>query len=478
MMWPAAELARLLGCRLPAGKLPPGWDPAQVTTDSRQARPGELFVALRGTDFRGAAFVAEVRRRGATAAVVAAADAPLAREAGLPLFVVDDALAALGRLGRDVRRQRGGRVVAVTGSNGKTTTKELLAAALRPIGPVHKTHGNFNNLVGVPKTLLAWPVQARCAVVEMGMNAPGEIAQLALLAAPNVGLVTCVAAAHLEGLGTVQNVARAKVELFAELATGAARVLNDDDAELGAAAAPYLKGGPVVRFGSAHRCDVQLVHAAPASFGPAQTPGIALQLRVAGRLLRGSLPLLGHHNALNAAGALAAAMALGVAPERALAAMAEVRLPGGRLRLLRLQSPRVQVLDDGYNANPGSMAAALRTVAELAREGGGRVLAALGEMRELGPTGPVLHAELGALAARSGVARLFALGSEAGAMADAARAAGGAADAFADVEPLVAALQAELRDGDWLLVKGSRGMRMERVLQALGLAANDGHAPT
>ena len=232
------------------------------------------------------------------------------------------------------------------------------------------------------------------------MSAPGEIARLTEIAAPQVGLITCVAAAHLQGLGSLAGVARAKAELVAGLPRGAAAVLNGDDAPLLAAAAPYLAGRPLMTFGRAAGAAVRLVHVAHAP-GIDGAVGLALRLEVAGQQLSGHLSLVGLHNGMNAAGAVAAAMALGISAEAALANMAHVRLPGSRGRVLRVADPPLWILDDCYNANPHSMAAALATLADLA--GNARRLAVLGDMLELGDEAPARHRELGQAAVQAGV---------------------------------------------------------------------------
>ena len=456
--------AEAAGTGMPLGRVQPG----QVSTDTRTLAPGDLFVALDGASYAGADFLPAARARGAWAAVVHEGARAAAVAAGLAYWAVPSCLDALAALAADARLAHSGPVLAVTGSNGKTTTKELLAAALAPLGAVHRTQGNLNNAIGVPKTLFAWPDGAVAAVVEMGMNAPGEIAHLARMARPDVGLVTSVAAAHLQGLGTLANVARAKCELYAELGPDAVRVVNADDTALMQAAAPYLTRGPTLRFGWQDGADVQVLachsSAGEGTDAAAASAGMALRLRVHGQTYEGHLPVVGRHNATNAAAALAAATAVGVAPGAALAAMARAVPPSGRLAIHHLRAPAVHLVDDGYNANPASMRAALQTVRELA--GAARMVAVLGEMRELGPAARAMHAEVGAAAAERG-ATLFAVGPLGDAMAEGARAAGGTAHSFADVPDCLHRLVPTLAPGDWVLVKGSRGMRMERVVAAL-----------
>jgi UDP-N-acetylmuramoyl-tripeptide--D-alanyl-D-alanine ligase len=358
-------------------------------------------------------------------------------------------------MARYVRSDHGGTVAAITGSNGKTTTKELLAAALGRAGGVHKTSGNLNNLIGLPLTLFGWADDAWAAVLEMGMNAPGEIARLTEIAAPDVGLVTNVGPAHLEGLGSVEAVARAKGELYATLAAGAVCVLNVDDPMVREICVPLAGRRLGIFFGTGPGCDVRLVAHAPSASGS------RVVLAFDGIETAFELPLTGAHNAMNAAGAAAAAWALGIGPAEIAAGFSRVSIPGGRLRIL---PGDITVLDDTYNANPASMEAAFAALAQIAR---GRRVAVLGDMFELGEQASRLHREVGAAAGESGAAEVLALGDHAGEVAAGAREAGAGAEAFANLDALLAALDGSLRSGDWVLVKGSRGMRMERVVEHL-----------
>jgi len=450
--WDLGVLARAAKGQLCGGALPSGV--AAVGTDSRSLPPASLFVALRGERFDGHAFVREVAAAGAAAVVVDARGDEMLGDLGVPRLVVPDTLAALGDMAHAVRQELGKPVVAVTGSNGKTTTKEMLASILAERGPVHRTRGNLNNLIGLPLTLFAWPSEAWAGVLEMGMSAPGEIARLCAIADPDVGVITMVGPAHLAGLGTLDNVGRAKAELFAGLRADATAVINADDPVLARVAVPLLGKQRRLTFG-AGRADVQVTSHAP-TFA-----GLRVELRLDGGSLEVELPLVGPHNALNAAAAAAAAHALGLTPAQIQSGLAKVSVPGGRLRLLRDLAGGVNVIDDTYNANPASMRAAFSTLASLAT---GRRVAVLGDMLELGAESQALHAEVGAAAAAAGITDLFALGEQAMEIAKSARAAGTDARAFATLDELLPALLRVVRAGDWLLVKGSRGMKMERVV--------------
>ena len=440
-----AEIAQAVGGRLTGADV----QVDGVSTDSRTVRPGELFVALRGPRFDGHAFVAHAAGRGAAAALVE-------EEAGgaLPLVVVDDTRTALGRLGRWWRGRCGGPVVALTGSSGKTTVKELTAGILARTGPGIATAGNLNNAIGVPLTLCRIGPGHRWAVVELGASAPGEIADLAGLAMPDVGVVLNAGPAHLEGFGTVAGVARGKGELLeAVAARGGVAVYNADDAH-----APLWRelaegAREVVRFGLA--ADAEWT--ADWEPGPG---GTRLRLRgPAGPLAECRFPLLGRHNVLNALAAAAAAAAAGAVEEAILAGLEAAAPVPGRLRPLSLPSGAL-LLDDTYNANPLSLEAGLEVLAALPGE---RVLV-LGDMAELGADAASWHEAAGRRARAAGVTALYALGDEA---ARAARAFGPGGHAFADHEALAAALEGALGPGMSVLVKGSRRMRMERLVQRL-----------
>lgn len=434
-----------------------------VNTDSRSLGADDLFVALRGERFDGHAFVMAAQDHGMVAAIVDEAGDNALGDASVVRIVVPDTLVALGDLALWVRRRLGRPVAAITGSNGKTTTKELLSQALGLGGLVHKTPGNLNNLVGLPLTVFAWPDNAWTAVLEMGMNAPGEIARLTEVAEPQVGVITCVAAAHLQGLGSLQRVAAAKLELFAGLPQGAPAIINGDDAILCAAAEPHLRGRPTTRFGTGADADVRLVSANHVPLG--DQIGLEVTLRMAGKTFSAVLPLVGRHNGMNAAGAVACAAALGIDAAQALGAMAQVRLPGARGRVRWAAKHQLHVLDDCYNANPHSMAAALTTLEDL--RGAGATVAVLGDMLELGDASGEHHRQLGHAAVQAHADRIIAVGAFASDIVLGAREAGGNAQAVANVDQALQAVLCAASAGSWVLVKGSRGMRLERLVDAL-----------
>jgi UDP-N-acetylmuramoyl-tripeptide--D-alanyl-D-alanine ligase len=438
---------------------------AGVSTDTRTLAPGCLFVALRGERFDAHDYLGEAAAKGAAAAVVAEARLEgLAGASGpaLPLLAVADTLAALGTIARHHRRRFRIPVVGVTGSNGKTTTREMIAAVLATRGKVLKSEGNLNNEVGVPLTLFGLDASHEAAVIEMGMSHPGEIARLAAIAEPHIGVVTLAAPAHLEGLGTVDAVADAKAELYQGLPEGGIAVANADDARMLKRA--QASGRRLVTFSAARGRRGDVVVLEIVSQGE---DGLRFVLGIGNREVAVHIPaLVGAHNAANAAAAAAAAVALGCTDREIARGLAQVRPVGRRLRLERLASG-IELVDDCYNANPASMSAALKTVRDLAAGAGKQAVAVLGDMLELGAFEAEAHRGLGDEAARTGLARLATFGPRSLATAEAARAAGLEAFHTEDLPALVAWAKEAVRPGDVLLVKGSRGMKLERLVEAL-----------
>lgn len=433
-----------------------GSGPWRVVTDSRHAHPGTLFVALSGDHFDGHRFVDGVLGRGGTGVVVAA-DHPSAR-AELPhgcfRIRVADTLTALGELARWVRRTADVPVVGITGSAGKTTTKEMIAAALQSEGEGLATAGNFNNLVGLPVTLLRLAPEHRWMVLEMGMSAAGEIRALARIAEPTIRVITNVAPAHLEFFGDLDAVARAKGELFEDANPGHVLIANADDPR--SALFPRPEGVREIRFGADPSADVRILRVDPRDLDGSRTT-----ISVLGDEVSCDLPLPGRHNAHNAAAALAVAWAAGVTPRSAADALGEMRIAGGRMQIETVGG--VQVIDDTYNANPRSVAAALETL--VSGHWSGRSVAVLGDMFELGDAGPDLHRQVGEVAAGLGIDLLLALGALSRETVEAATSAGASrAEWYEEVTQICDRLSDFLRPGDRLLVKGSRGMRMERVI--------------
>ena len=422
-----------------------------VGTDSRADCTGQLFVALRGERFDGHDFVAAAATRGAAAALV---DHPLPLD--LPQWVVDDTRLALGRLAAAWRERFPGRVAAVTGSNGKTTVKEMLAAVLSQAGATRATKGNLNNDIGMPLTLLS-ARDERYLVLEMGANHPGEIAYMTAIGRPEVALITNAGRAHLEGFGTVEGVARAKGEIVAGLPPDGVLVVPGDSPytalwrDLAGArrVSTFALDAPADLWAASGEVEVRWDQAGFRTLFTAHHAGgvVPLELRLAGV-----------HNVRNALAAASAALALGAgweAVQAGLAALAPV--PG---RLYPRASGEWRLIDDTYNANPDSLAAAVAVLTALP----GRPWLVLGDLGELGQHSADLHREVGRQARASGVERLLCVGLRA---ADAAAAFGDGAQCFADQSVLIEHLRGAIAADTPVLFKGSRSARMDQVVKAL-----------
>ena len=432
-----------------------------IATDSRVAMPGALFVAIKGENFDAHDFLAAAKAQGAVAALVTRAI-----DVDLPLVIVSDTLLALGDLASAVRAQRPARVVGITGSNGKTTVKTLLASILALHGKTHVNAGNFNNEIGLPISLLALPEDAEYAVLEMGAGKPGDIAYLAAIARPEIGLVNNIAAAHLERMGTIEGIAETKGALYAALPPHGTAVINAEDA-FANTFANTSRAQRTLRYGL-ERTDVDVG-------GEIRRLGATslFELRIGGDSVDVELPLPGRHNVMNALAATALAHAIGVPLATIKRGLETASAVKGRL-VRHVMPGGWTLIDDSYNANPGSTAAAIETLAQLSRaSGGGEGWLVLGDMRELGPDGTRLHAQSGALAKQRGIARLFTVGELSQASA---QAFGDGAQHFGDQQSLTAALATQVRAGVNVLVKGSRGSAMDRVVRALldGAGSNGG----
>jgi UDP-N-acetylmuramoyl-tripeptide--D-alanyl-D-alanine ligase len=451
-----SEAATVLGGKLAGGDAPF----TGVGTDTRTLHAGELFVALRGDKYDGHRFLPQARAAGAAAAMVEEA-AGLTPEHDLPLLSVADTRIALGDLAASWRARFAIPVVALTGSSGKTTVKEMLAAILREAirragtadetEAVLATRGNLNNDIGMPLTLLGLRAEHRYAVVEMGMNHAGELRALTKLARPDVALVNNAGSAHIEYLGSHEAIARAKGEIFEGLGPRGIAVINADDRF-----APLwreLAGGATrVEFGLEQAADVTADYELDAADS-------ALVLKVRGGEARTTIAAPGLHNVRNALAAAAAAVALEIPLDVIAAGLQAFSGMKGRLERKRgLQG--ATVLDDTYNANPESMRAGFAVLARAA----GKKLLVLGDMGELGAAAAALHTELGAAARAAGIDRLFALGEQS---KQTAAAFGSGATHYASIEELLADVKQALAPDVTVLVKGSRFMRMERVVQAI-----------
>ncbi|MGO8703640.1 MAG: UDP-N-acetylmuramoyl-tripeptide--D-alanyl-D-alanine ligase [Candidatus Brocadiia bacterium] len=429
------------------------WTITGVSTDSRAVRPGEMFFALAGARCDGHDFVRSALERGAACAVVSRdVDVPHAMRDRV--VKVQDTLRALCQSARAYRRTWGGKIIAVTGSNGKTTTREMIYHILSAHMPCHRSPKSFNTDVGVSLTLFQAEPTDRVIVLEMGTNAPGEIAELTQIAEPDLGVITNIGETHLEGLGSIEGVAKAKAELLDALGRDSAAFLNADD--------PWFEflakrvQGKVISYGTRREAAFR-GHDVQAFEG-----GHSFIIRGG---LRVEIPVPGRHNVLNALAALAVADYLGLCLSDAAARMATFRLPEMRYQVEQIRG--ITVVFDGYNANPGSMSAAIAAFSKT--EVSGRRVAVLGDMMELGLRSEQLHRALGAEVARSGVSALWAVGKFAPLVARSAEENGldGHVSQAEDVEPVLRHVCEYLQAGDAVLVKGSRGMKMERLVEEL-----------
>ena len=457
---PFSPLSLREAARLLEAEVSPGVDGvfATVGTDSRRLPADALFVALSGPNFDGHEFIAAARQQGARAALVSRwVTDPL------PQLRVADTRLALGRLAASWRTRFTGPLIALTGSNGKTTLKEMLAAILRRRGSTLATEGNLNNDIGVPLTLLRLNAEHGYAVIEMGANHHGEIAYLTGLARPDVAIVNNAGPCHLEGFGDVAGVARAKGEIFQGLSATGVAIVNRDDPH----ADDWIglnPGRPIVDFG------LDRPAAVSARVLDAVTNRFRLIVPAGETEIR--LPLPGRHNIRNALAAAAGALAAGATLDDIQQGLESLHDVGGRLQRLRGRHGGT-VIHDAYNANPASLAAALCTVGA----GPGCKWLVLGDMRELGPLASELHAQSGREARTTGFERLYALGEHS---RSAAAAFGEGGRHFTDLEALMDALSRDLQhsaESPTILIKGSRGMRMERVVAVLAEPEETGAKP-
>ncbi|MBL8698713.1 MAG: UDP-N-acetylmuramoylalanyl-D-glutamyl-2,6-diaminopimelate--D-alanyl-D-alanine ligase [Alphaproteobacteria bacterium] len=469
-LWTSAAVEAATG-----GRSNRSWHATGVSIDSRTLQPGDLFVALRGDTHDGHDHVAAAVAAGASAVMVSRARQAL--PIGTAIHLVDDTLEALTRLGAAARaRTPDLRAVAVTGSVGKTSTKEALRLVLAEQAPTHGAAASFNNHIGVPVTLARLPVEAVYAVFEIGMNHAGEISPLVRLVRPEVAVITTIAAAHTQNFPDgIDGVAAAKAEIFE--AGGRAAVINRDIPHYAMLAARAAARGfsRIVGFGADPAAELRLVGLEPDSGGSA----VAATIR--GRVLRYRIGAPGRHWAMNSLAVLAAVEAIGADVERAAVRLADVSAVKGRGR----QQPigrgdaRFVLIDESYNANPTSMRAAFDVLAQARPGPAGRRIAVLGDMLELGPEATALHAELCEPLVSTGVELVFTCGPEMAHLHAALPAAMRGAHAPSSVE-LAAVVAAAVRGGDVVMVKGSLGSRMSRIVEALlalDVPATGGRAP-
>ena len=457
-LWTAAEIADAVRGTA-SGSL--ATDITGVSIDSRTVRPGEAFLALVGPNFDGHDYVGPALAQGAGLAIVARRPPGLSADASL--VEVDDTQAALERLGAHARVRTTGRIVAVTGSVGKTSTKEALAHCLTAQGRTHWAAGSYNNQWGVPLSLARMPRETEFGVFELGMNHEGEIRALTAQVRPEVAIITTIEPAHLEYFSGVEAIADAKAEIFDGMAPGATAILNRDnpmfDRLATAAMARHLK---IVSFGEHEAADARLLSAT------LDAEASEVKARFSGRNLHYRLGVPGKHLVLNSLAVLAATQALGA--DLRLAADALGTLAGlagrGKRMTIAVAGGSATLIDESYNASPAAMRAAFAVLAAARPAGNGRRIAVVGDMRELGPQGPALHRELAAPLVASGVDLVFACGPLMRHLFDALPAAlrGAHADTAAALAPLVADA---LRSGDVITIKGSLGTRMADIVKPL-----------
>ena len=434
-----SELAAELGCAVPGNDATID----DIVTDSRKVHFGTLFAALPGSQVDGHDFAGAAVQMGAAALLVSRR-----LDIDIPQLLVEDVLQALGRIAAMLRQRIAPQaVIGITGSNGKTTVKEMVASILGRKGDVLATQGNYNNELGLPLSLFALEPRHRYAVMEMGASKPGDISYLCGIARPDVGLITNIGPAHLHGFGSEEGVARAKGELFASLPENGCAILNADETwidlwrELNTA-------GRSLCFGTSPDCDILL-----------DEHGEAPRLRLPEGEFELRLSLPGRHNLLNAAAAAAVAVSLGIDAATIQSGLEAVEAVPGRLNLLHTDAGWT-VINDTYNSNPASLYAALRVLSEMQ----GKAWLVLGDMKELGEGSRKMHREVGEAAKVMGVRRLFATGEMSSATVDSF---GEGAEHFASREELTAALRKDLQPGVICLVKGSRSMGMEAVVEAI-----------
>jgi UDP-N-acetylmuramoyl-tripeptide--D-alanyl-D-alanine ligase len=462
MGWLCNEILSATGGRLLRGGKSHRF--GDVVTDSSEVKRGSVFVALKGERLDGHRFVGDAVRRGASCIVVHRDLNPSAY-GGATVVKVRDTLRALGDLAHYRRETYRPKVLAITGSNGKTTTKEMIAAILeeayvnqKPLrGKILKTEGNYNNLVGLPLTLLRLRKRIKIAVVELGTNHPGEIERLTEIAAPDMGIITAVAAAHLEGLNSLAGVAREKGALFRGIRAGGTIVVNRDDARVRGLGQKFR--GKKITYGGGGEVRAE-------SWRSLGAQGTMLDLRAGGRRIPVRLNFLGKHNIVNATGAAAMAYGIGISLAAIRRGLQKAKPFPMRMQLETWRN--IGIINDAYNANPASMEAALRTLSEI--ECRGERTAILGDMFELGRQSRRQHLQLGKEVARSGIDHLYLLGAQAKHVKQGAIRGGMASERIVigkDHSDIASLLRSHVKKGDWLLFKGSRGMKMEMILSKL-----------
>lgn len=472
-LWTADDVAGATGGRFASDASSADWQASGVSIDSRTCVPGDLFVALAGPNFDGHDYVSQALAGGAAGAIVSRVPEEL--EGSERLIAVDDCDTALTALGRFVRGRSGAQFVCVTGSVGKTSTKDGLAAALGACGVTHATAGNLNNHLGTPLTLARMPADAVYGVLELGMNHAGELTPLSQLARPDVAVITTIEAVHLEFFDSVAAIAEAKAEIFAGLADNGVAVLNRDNAYFALLAAIAAEQGAkrILGFGADPDADARLVAT------DIDDDGSDVTAEVDGHTLHYRLNAPGRHRVINSLAVLAAVAGLGANIEAAAAALGDVAIARGRGRRHRVNTATGSyvVIDDSYNASPASMRAAFDVLGNAQPEGSGRRIAVLGDMLELGAEAPRLHAALARNLETDGVDQVFTSGELMSAL-DAALPAHMRSAHEATPEKLLPLVLNAVQAGDVVLVKGSLGSRVGPIAEALMQGADENSEPS
>ena len=459
--WPLSDVLEATQGALLTGQRSIGF--TGINTDSRQIHPEECFVCLKGESHDGHQFIPSVIALGVRGVIAdkAALDQKLLTQldgANVCCIAVQDTLVALGDLAAFLRRRSDLSVLALTGSNGKTTTRTMITNVVSRRYHVLSPFGNFNNLVGVPLTLLRIKPDHEWAILELGMNRPGEILRLGEICSADIGLITNIGPAHLEGLGSLEGIMEAKGELIETISTNGTMIFNADD--------PL-----VMRLAKRARCQTLLFGQAPeakirASALKPDPQGISFRLHVPPEEREIHLPIPGPFNVSNALAAVAAGSCLKIPLDDIQAAIQSFTPVNGRLNVLTLPG-KVHLIDDTYNANPASVKAAISTLKGIS--GGRRSIAVLGDMLELGKASPELHRDIGCFAGKSNIDKLFITGQFAEDVAQGAQECGMSPESIfnGSKKEIFKQLDKIVAFSDWILVKGSRGMRMETLVQAL-----------
>jgi UDP-N-acetylmuramoyl-tripeptide--D-alanyl-D-alanine ligase len=459
-LWTSAAMAEAMRAKV-EGALPEAI--SGLSIDSRTVAPGEAYFAIKGDVHDGHDFVDAALKAGAGLAVVAAAQRDKFA-AGAPLLVVDDVLAALVLLAHASRARLGAQIIAVTGSVGKTSTKEALRSVLAVQGDTHASTASFNNHWGVPLSLARCPASARFAIFEIGMNHSGEITPLVKMVRPHAAIITTVEPVHLEFFAGIEAIADAKAEIFSGVEPGGAVVLNRDNSQFARLEAQAKKAGisRIVSFGADEKSDVRLLDVSLHAICS------AVHANILGHDITYKIGMPGRHMAMNSLAVLAGATLLGADLARAALSLSQLEAPAGRgvRRVLEVGNGEATLIDESYNANPASMSAALNVLGQAPVGPHGRRIAVLGDMLELGPTGPALHRGLIEAVRANQIDLIYCCGPLMRNLWDALSTGkrGGYAENSAALE---AQAVAAIRTGDAIMVKGSLGSKMKTIVNAL-----------